>query len=68
MPHFFLSWLNNADLELNIYFLNTYYGGLERLIFRLLEIFLDLEQIWLSNIERILDHFKKTDGTFSNQF
>ena len=67
MPHpqiSFKSWIYNVD------FSNQSYCGWKKLVFRLHEVLLNLEQSWLCDNKRILDHFwrsqKKTDA--SNQF
>ena len=39
------------------FFWNWIYGGFKKLVLRLHELFLNPEQSWLSDNERILDHF-----------
>ena len=53
----FKSWVYNVDLDLNLFRLKSMQWWLEKkLIFRLLQLLLNLEQIALSNIQCILDY------------
>ena len=54
----FKSWLNDVDSEFKkkSFKINDMTAW-KNLVFRMLELYLNLEQSWLSDNERILDHF-----------
>ena len=56
----FKSLVYNVASEFPFFLFNICYVGLKKLLFRLLELLLNLQQNWMSDNQSIFDHFKRS--------